>query len=140
MRLRRDELASRFELLEMAPHAAGHRPSSDDDAQLLHLEAATGLPDHVRQLVAKIPFGKGMAGICWERREPVTVCNLQTDDSGVVRPGAKDTKVAGALVVPVFQGDAIRATLGIGKAEDHDYTDDEIAHLRSCGEILLDLL
>ncbi len=109
-------------------------------AGVLESVACLGLPKPVIELTRVIPIGKGMAGICAERAEPVTVCNLQTDDSGVVRPGARTTEVAGALVVPVMEGDTVRATLGIGKADAHDYQNDEIDLLVRCGSILLKLL
>lgn len=114
-----------------------HRTADDG---MLHAVASLGLPEPVIELTRVIPFGKGMAGICAERGEPVTVCNLQTDDSGVVRPGARTTEVAGALVVPVKDGDSVCGTLGIGKAEDHDYQDDEIELLTRCGDALQTLL
>jgi len=107
---------------------------------LLHLRAQVGLPAHIAEITRTIPVGKGMAGICAERREPVTVCNLQTDSSGVARPAARDTKVAGALVVPVLDGDRVLATLGVGKAADHDYSDDEIRTLERCGIVLAESL
>src|SRR5678815_5468871 len=56
---------------------------------MLHLQAQRGLPPPVLDEVQVIPIGKGMAGIAAMRREPVQVCNLQSDASGVVRPGAK---------------------------------------------------
>ena len=66
---------------------------------LLHLIAATpGLPDHVLATIRTIPVGKGMAGLAVERMEPVTACNIQTDQSGDVRPGALATGLAGAIV------------------------------------------
>ena len=43
-----------------------------------------------------------MAGLAVQRKEPVSVCNLQTDASGAARPGAKATGMEGALVVPIF--------------------------------------
>src|SRR5207237_4288740 len=57
------------------------------ESGFLELAAQRGLPDVVVSKIATIPVGKGMAGIAEERREPVQVCNLQTDTSGVVRPG-----------------------------------------------------
>jgi L-methionine (R)-S-oxide reductase len=108
--------------------------------RLLHLRAFTGLPPEVLVAVRTIPVGKGMAGICAERREPVTVCNLQEDRSGVVRPGARETKVSGALVVPLWRGNEVAATLGIGKSREHEYTQDETRRLEACGRILLDAL
>src|ERR1700692_446291 len=72
---------------------------------VLHLKAASaGIPPPVLDAVRLVPIGKGMAGLAVQRREPVSVCNLQTDASGSVRPGAKATGMEGALVVPVFMG------------------------------------
>jgi L-methionine (R)-S-oxide reductase len=113
-----------------------HRVTKENS--MLELIAQVGLPPHVAEIAARIPFGKGMAGICAERREPVTMCNLQTDDTGVARPTARDTKVAGAVVVPLVneQGEAV-ATLGIGKDGEHDYSGDEIKILQQCASVLL---
>ncbi len=110
---------------------------ADGAARALTMVAQRGLPDHVAKITATIPYGKGMAGICAERLEPVTVCNLQTDDSGVVRPGAKETGVAGALVVPLLsRSGTLAGTLGIGKSGEHDYTDAEIAALEAAARTL----
>ena len=113
-----------------------HRVTKENS--MLELIAQVGLPPHVAEIAARIPFGKGMAGICAERREPVTMCNLQTDDTGVARPTARDTKVEGAVVVPLVneQGEAV-ATLGIGKDGEHDYSGDEIKTLQQCASVLL---
>ena len=113
-----------------------HRVTKENS--MLELIAQVGLPPHVAEIAATIPFGKGMAGICAERREPVTMCNLQTDDTGVARPTARDTKVEGAVVVPLVneQGEAV-ATLGIGKDGEHDYSGDEIKILQQCASVLL---
>jgi GAF domain-containing protein len=106
---------------------------ADPRARVLVAVAAFGLPESLREATARIPFGKGMAGLCAERLEPVTVCNLQTDTSGVARPGAKLTGVEGAIVVPLFEpGTAeLAGTLGVGKAGAHDYTEAEIAALEA---------
>ncbi|MEX0884131.1 MAG: GAF domain-containing protein, partial [Cyclobacteriaceae bacterium] len=63
------------------------------EPNLLILKAQVGVPGFLLPKMSQIPIGKGMAGIAAERKEAVQVCNLQTDESGVVRPGAKDTKV-----------------------------------------------
>jgi putative methionine-R-sulfoxide reductase with GAF domain len=79
-----------------------------------------------------------MAGICAESKKPVTMCNLQTDDSGVARPAAKDTKVEGAVVVPlVDESGEVIATLGVGKAGEYEYSKKEINCLEQCAEILM---
>ncbi|NOT30307.1 MAG: GAF domain-containing protein, partial [Planctomycetes bacterium] len=70
----------------------------------LHLRAhSPGMPAPVLALIRLIPVGKGMAGLAVERRAPVTACNLQTDTSGDVRPGARATGLAGSLVVPLLR-------------------------------------
>jgi signal transduction protein with GAF and PtsI domain len=106
----------------------------------LELLAAVGLPPPVLEKTRVIPFGKGMAGICAERKAPVSVCNLQTDASGVVRPGAKDTKVAGALVVPILTDGRVLGTLGVGKPDDYEYPPGEVQLLERCAETLKPLL
>jgi len=105
--------------------------------KILELIAQVGLPEHIAAIAGRIPFGKGMAGICAERREPVTMCNLQSDDTGVARPSARDTKVEGAVVVPLIneEGEAV-ATLGVGKDGEHDYSGDEIKILEQCASAL----
>lgn len=110
----------------------------EDD--VLKLRASAGLPPDVARAVQVVPIGKGMAGICAARREPVTVCNLQTDASGVVRPGARETKVHGGLVVPILSGTRLVGTLGVGKAEDHEYSPEEIDRLRRYGAAIADCL
>src|SRR2546421_6426026 len=57
----------------------------DDKSGMLKLTTHCGIPDVVLDKIQVISVGKGMAGIAAERREPVQVCNLQTDNSGVVR-------------------------------------------------------
>lgn len=64
----------------------------DNQTQLLKLRAQQGIPDFLLPKMSVIPIGKGMAGIAAERREPVEMCNLQTDESGVARPAARETR------------------------------------------------
>jgi GAF domain-containing protein len=127
-----EEIARAFGAQTATLHAA------DADGTHLLAVADRGIPEAVRAHTRRIPFGKGMAGICAERRAPVTVCNLQTDESGVVRPGAKETGVAGAIVVPVLDAGGARlvGTLGIGKPGEHDYTDEEQRTLTRCAELM----
>jgi GAF domain-containing protein len=107
-----------------AVSATLHR--ADAETQLLHMVAHLGLPAPVVALTQRIPFGKGIAGLCAERRESITLCNLQTDASGAARPEAKQTGVAGAIAVPVFApSGTLVGTLGVGKPHEHTYTDDE---------------
>ena len=62
-----------------------------------------------------------------ERREPVTICNLQTDTSGQARPGAKATGMEGSLAVPMLAGGELRGVLGIAKADAYDWPEPETA-------------
>jgi L-methionine (R)-S-oxide reductase len=107
-----------------AVSATLHR--ADRDNRLLHMLAYLGLPPALVPITQRIPFGKGIAGLCAERCEPITLCNLQTDASGAARPDAKLTGVAGAISVPILAADgSLLGTLGIGKPNEHTYTDEE---------------
>jgi signal transduction protein with GAF and PtsI domain len=118
-----------------AVSATLHR--ADAGAQQLHMVAQLGLPEQLIALTRQIPFGKGIAGLCAVQREPITLCNLQTDTSGAARPNAKQTGVAGAISVPVFGPDgALVGTLGVGKLEEHTYSPDEVAILGRCANHL----
>jgi signal transduction protein with GAF and PtsI domain len=100
---------------------------------MLHLAAQRGLPPPVLDKVAVIPIGKGMAGIAAERREPVQVCNLQKDQSGVVRPGAKLTQMEGSLAAPMLDGDRLYGVFGIAKPVAHDFSEAETRLLLDVG-------
>jgi L-methionine (R)-S-oxide reductase len=121
-----DTIASEFEARTATLHFADNRERK------LHMVAQRGIPDHIAAITREIPFGKGMAGICAERLTPVEVCNVQTDASGQVRAGAKETGVAGAIVIPVTEGGRLVGTLGIGKSEEHEYSDVERKTLEAC--------
>jgi signal transduction protein with GAF and PtsI domain len=105
--------------------------------RLLHLAAASpGIPDTVLAIIRTIPVGKGMAGLAVERAEPVTACNLQTDTSGDVRPGARATGLAGSIVVPIFDGDTVVGALGVANRSERTFTDGEVARLLEEGRRL----
>jgi len=111
---------------------------ADPSARALALAASFGLPEKVLAIVRTVPFGKGMAGLCAERREPVTVCNLQTDQSGCARPGARATGAGGSVVVPVFAAGngELAGTLGIGKPGEHSFSEEEMRTLDRCARVL----
>ena len=101
---------------------------------LLHLQAASeGIPEVVLNVVRTIPIGKGMAGLAVERRQPVTACNIQTDTSGDVRPGAKATGMEGAIVVPILRGEEAVGALGIANRRERTFTEPETALLMEAG-------
>ncbi len=91
----------------------------------LKLVAAQAIPAPLIPIIQSIPLGKGIAGCAAERQEPVELCNLQTDTSGVAKPGARQTQVQGSLAVPVMDGSRLCGTLGIGKMEPYEFTTEE---------------
>lgn len=101
---------------------------------LLKLQSQIGIPAFLIPKLSEIPIGKGMAGIAAERRQPVEMCNLQTDSSGVARPAAKETKVEGSIVVPMILDDVLFGTLGIAKPVPYDFTKEEVNDLLKIGE------
>ena len=107
---------------------------------MLHLCAQQGLPPPVLEKVQVIPIGKGMAGIAAERRQPVQVCNLQSDDSGVVRPGAKLTQMEGSLAAPMLDGDQLHGVLGVAKPSAYDFSAEETQLLLNAGAAIARML
>jgi L-methionine (R)-S-oxide reductase len=104
-----------------------------EPTQLLRLVAQVGLPPQLLDMVTIIPVGKGIAGQVVAQGKPVTLCNLQTDTSGVAKPGAKQTGVGGALCVPIRNNEKIVGTLGLGTKREHEYTLAETAALEEIG-------
>ncbi len=111
-----------------------------DDGQL-HLRAASaGIPPHVVEIVRVVPVGKGMAGLAAERREPVSICNIQTDTSGDVRPGARATGVEGAIALPMLLGGdgatTVAGVLGVANRAARTFTAEETEQLLAIGRAL----
>ncbi|MDB6139746.1 MAG: histidine kinase [Verrucomicrobiaceae bacterium] len=116
-----------------------HRLDSADN--LLKLVTCERIPEALIPIIQTIPIGKGVAGAAAERKEPVELCNLQTDTSGVAKPEAKKTQVQGSLAVPVLgEGDRLCGTLGIGKMVPHDFTNEEKTRLMGIGRAVAERL
>ena len=124
------------EVLQQFRSETGTIHRLDESAQLLHLVAQVGLPPQMLGIVKTIPVGKGIAGQVAAENRPVTICNLQTDSSGVANPGAKQTGVGGALCVPIRHADTLRGTLGIGTLREHEYSAAEINSLQDIADLL----
>jgi L-methionine (R)-S-oxide reductase len=107
-----------------------------EPTQWLRLVAQVGLPPQLLDVVKVIPVGKGIAGQVIATGKPVTMCNLQTDTSGVAKPGAKQTGVGGTLCVPIRHGDKIVGTLGIGTRREYEYTPEETNALQGIANSL----
>jgi len=106
----------------------------DNHTSLLKLKAQQGIPDFLIPKVKEIPIGKGMAGIAAERLQPVEMCNLQTDTSGIARPAARETKVEGSIAVPMMLRGKLYGTLGIAKPVPYDFSKEEVSDLLKIGE------
>ena len=104
---------------------------------VLHLTVSSGLPAPVMEIVRLVPVGKGMAGLAVERREPVSACNIQSDSTGNVRPGARATGMEGAIVVPVLTaGGAAIGALGVANRSSRTFTETETALLLEVGRAI----
>jgi hypothetical protein len=105
--------------------------------EALELGAAVNIPPKVIEIVRMIPKGKGMAGLAWERDEPVHTCNLKTDSTGDVRPGAKAVDANAAVAIPIHdRHGALRGVVGIAYTGERDITEQELESLRAQAEAL----
>ncbi len=103
----------------------------------LQLGAALNIPEKVQDIVRTIPIGKGMAGLAWQRNEPVSTCNIQSDASGSVRPGAKAIDAQAGVAIPVHdvRGE-VRAVVGIAYKEEKTLTEAELLTLTAAATTL----
>lgn len=85
----------------------------------LYLVAAHNIPPKVIAIVAHVPHGKGMAGVAQVKKQPVQTCNLQTDETGNIKPGAKAVEAQAAVALPVLdEAGAVRAVVGIAWSKE----------------------
>src|SRR4051812_36253407 len=98
---------------------------------MLKLAAQVNIPPGLLAVIETVPIGKGIAGLAAERREAVSLCNLQTDTTGQARPAAKTTGMEGSVAVPMLVNGELRGVLGIAKANAYDWSDSEKAELFS---------
>lgn len=104
-----------------------HLRSGPDE---LSLAAAVHIPEPVRRIVQRIPRGKGMAGLAFERDQPISSCNIKTDTSGQVRPGARAVDAQAAIALPVHdEGGRVRAVVGVAFRHDRELSDVELTAL-----------
>src|SRR6187399_2095447 len=97
------------------------------EGETLLLRAAVNIPPPVVKVTEVIPKGKGMAGLAWERNRSVATCNIKTDASGDVRPGAKAVDAQAALAIPVRGADGeVRAVVGLAFMGERDFPDAEL--------------
>ncbi len=100
----------------------------------LHLVGQIGVPDFLMEKIRLIPFGKGIAGVAAEKKEPVELCNLQLDLGGVAKEDARKTGVSGSLAIPILaHSGEVLGTIGIGKLTPYDFNSQEKARLTELG-------
>lgn len=127
-------------VLEAFECQVGTIHSLDPDTGMLKLRARRGIPDIILDKVRMIPIGKGMAGLAAERRQAVQVCNLQSDESGVAKPGAKTTEMEGSVAAPMIFEERLRGTLGIAKPVAYEFTKEELDALMAIGSLMASYL
>ena len=105
------------------------------EGEWLYLVAQMGVPEFLMDKISTIPFGKGIAGVAAESKEPVELCNLQQDLGGVAKEDARKTGVSGSLAVPILdESGKVLGTLGVGKIVPYEFSDAEKARLTEIGQ------
>jgi hypothetical protein len=103
----------------------------------LSLAAAVRIPEKVQQIVQKVPRGKGMAGLALERDEPISTCNIKTDATGQVRPGARMVDARAGVALPVHDASGkVRAVVGVAFTEEKALSEPELADLARAAHTL----
>ena len=102
----------------------------------LEISAAVNIPPKVQEITAKIPHGKGMAGLAWSEDRPIQTCNLKDDASGAVKPGAKAVDARAAVALPIHGPNGVRAVVGLAWVEERELDDDEVAGIARDAELL----
>ena len=96
----------------------------------LEIAAAHNIPPKVQEVTAKIPLGKGMAGLAWQHDKPISTCNLKEDTRGAVKPGAKAVDGKAAVALPVHEPSGlVRAVVGLAWADERDLPDEVMAKI-----------
>ncbi len=107
------------------------------EGDTLLLRAAFIIPPPVVKATEAIPKGKGMAGLAWERNQSVATCNIKTDATGDVRPGAKAVDAQAALAIPVRGADGeVRAVVGIAFLGERDFPEAELTEFETLAAAL----
>ena len=108
----------------------------DAKKNLLYLVAQLGLPATLISAVQTIPVGKGIAGQTVARKQPVTMCNLQTNPGGVAAPAARQSGIGGMMCVPLRDNGTIVGTLGVGTQRSYQFTAEEVKTLEEVGKLV----
>jgi DNA-binding NarL/FixJ family response regulator len=71
----------------------------------------------------RIPKGVGLAGVAWERGEPVISSNVSTDITYSFREAAAREGMRGAIALPAPHGADVLAVLGFASREEIELTE-----------------
>jgi L-methionine (R)-S-oxide reductase len=111
-----------------------HLLTSPDE---LTLAAAVRIPEPVKQIVQRVPRGKGMAGLALERDEPISTCNIKTDATGQVRPGARAVDARAGVALPVHDATGkVRAVVGVAFTDEKTLSESELGDLARAAHTL----
>src|SRR5258708_35939626 len=106
-------------------HGAVAGPVHVVRGDILAITGAVNIPPKVQEITAKIPLGKGMAGLAWQHDKAISTCNLKEDATGAVKPGAKAVDGKAAVALPVHEASGtVRAVVGLAWADERDLADD----------------
>ncbi len=104
---------------------------------VLELAASVNIPPPVLEKTRQIPKGKGMAGLAWERNRTVSTCNLKTDTTGDVQPGAKAVNAYAAVAIPVHDvSGGLRAVVGLAFKDDRELSEQALRGFEQAAKAL----
>jgi hypothetical protein len=96
----------------------------------LEITAAHNILPKVQEVTAKIPLGKGMAGLAWQQDKPISTCKLKEDATGAVKPGARAVDGKAAIALPVHEASGVvRAVVGLAWADERDLPEPVVAQI-----------
>jgi PAS domain S-box-containing protein len=98
-----------------------------DDGQELHVRAAHGLEEEVRQGI-RIPIGRGLAGRIAAERRLIVFEDLQAVE--IWSPVLRDMRLRSLLGVPLFVEDRVIGVVHVGTLSPRRFTEDEGSLLR----------
>jgi|SRR6266545_2277785 len=111
-----------------------HQRTMTDDLELV---AVKNIPPVVQDLIRRVPRGKGMAGLAFEKNEPISTCNIKDDNTGRVRPGAKAVDAKAGVALPVRDGQGnVRAVVGIAFSEEREILESDLAAIEQSAGML----
>ena len=84
----------------------------------------------------RIPFGKGVCGTCWERRQTVVVPDVEAFPGHIACSSASRSEI----VVPILRGGEVVAVLDIDSRELATFDEKDAAGLEDLAALLAGLL